>query len=643
MKFMHIVNYVVVSLLLLSCSSQTSLEKVKSEAQQIRNATTDNFIKYEHKLPPLLAIEQQPNILWIITDDQRADSIAAFNQTQRGTSESALGYVLSPNIDKLAAEGVMFTHAYTNSPACAPSRASMQFGLYPHRSGRFGFEYFHNQHDRQMPTTSMSLKNAGYQTTLFGKRGVRLREWSQGKLGRHIAIYDEKIDYQHDLAKKLFTDYARIDTYTKDWVKTASHENYVFADGRVETLDQSKVDSTKPTKVEKELDILRSYTRSQKKLIIGGVSPQPAGKTLDGYILQSFLDFLTKPDQAYDAYFGRKIKGPDSQKPQMFNVGFHFPHTPVLPPKSFREKFAGRQYKVPEFDRAEVEKLPAQMKQLYLNLTVDALTPEEKQQAIADYYAFCAYGDHLIGQAVDAFKAYSQKQGRDYIILLTIGDHGWQLGEQGIEAKFSPWNTSNQGIIVAVDSRHNRFPEGKVYNEFVEYVDIAPTLLQASGIDIKRDKPQLDGYDLAEVIRKPSLQRDYVIGELNAIVGPRAYLRSKDFAFSMRVRKQNGFPGKGYSPGENIDWAYIASDEELEMGLYDLRCDGNEQNNVAYSSRYTGIVRFFRKKLTDIVIGDGRLEIDWSTENVHHFSELALGAHDGSLEGLKSIDLPDCV
>ncbi|WP_199271716.1 hypothetical protein [Paraglaciecola sp. L3A3] len=55
------------------------------------------------------SMSQQPNILWIVTDDQRADSIAAFNMATTGKSESALGYVASPNIDALAKGGVMFT------------------------------------------------------------------------------------------------------------------------------------------------------------------------------------------------------------------------------------------------------------------------------------------------------------------------------------------------------------------------------------------------------------------------------------------------------------------------------------------------------------------------------------------------------
>ncbi|MEI8624768.1 sulfatase-like hydrolase/transferase [Pseudoalteromonas sp. B137] len=80
---------------------------------------------------------KQPNILWIITDDQRSDSVSAYNQAVYGQNNSPLGYVESPNIDKLAAEGVLFPHAFTNSPVCGPSRGSMHSGRYPFRNGHY--------------------------------------------------------------------------------------------------------------------------------------------------------------------------------------------------------------------------------------------------------------------------------------------------------------------------------------------------------------------------------------------------------------------------------------------------------------------------------------------------------------------------
>lgn len=87
--------------------------------------------------------KQPPNILWIITDDHRPDSIRAYNRAVYNQDESPLGYVESPNTDRLAAQGVMFTNAFANSPVCAPSRASMHSGRYPFRQSRLAFEMSH--------------------------------------------------------------------------------------------------------------------------------------------------------------------------------------------------------------------------------------------------------------------------------------------------------------------------------------------------------------------------------------------------------------------------------------------------------------------------------------------------------------------
>ncbi|MFZ1755688.1 MAG: sulfatase-like hydrolase/transferase, partial [Caldilineaceae bacterium] len=62
-----------------------------------------------------------PNILWFCTDQQRYDTIHSLNNP----------HIRTPNIDRLVAEGVAFTHAFCQSPICTPSRASFLTGRYP--------------------------------------------------------------------------------------------------------------------------------------------------------------------------------------------------------------------------------------------------------------------------------------------------------------------------------------------------------------------------------------------------------------------------------------------------------------------------------------------------------------------------------
>ena len=89
----------------------------------------------------------------------------------------------------------------------------------------------------------------------------------------------------------------------------------------------------------------------------------------------------------------------------------------------------------------------------------------------------------------------------------------------------------------------------------------------------------------------------------------------------------NGAPGGRYQPNENIRWGVDAPREEVQMALYDLRKDPMERNNVANDKKYIQLADWFRAKLGNIVLGDGRIECDWK-QNVYNKSDFALGADD---------------
>ena len=117
----------------------------------------------------------KPNVLWILTDDQRYDSIRAFNRMLHGREHSELGYVESPRTDRLAAMGTTFINAYCQAMGCAPSRASMHYGRYPFRSGIYEFEYHNINAEHCKPTLPERMAKLGYQTLHIGKLGVRVR------------------------------------------------------------------------------------------------------------------------------------------------------------------------------------------------------------------------------------------------------------------------------------------------------------------------------------------------------------------------------------------------------------------------------------------------------------------------------------
>ena len=86
-------------------------------------------------LPVYGQLPQNPNIVLIVCDDLN-DFEGFFNSYPQSQT---------PNIDQLAAEGVIFSNAHSNAPICGPSRSSFMTGIYPHNSNNYGFENWYNQ------------------------------------------------------------------------------------------------------------------------------------------------------------------------------------------------------------------------------------------------------------------------------------------------------------------------------------------------------------------------------------------------------------------------------------------------------------------------------------------------------------------
>ncbi len=99
---------------------------------------------------------ERPNLLFITVDDMNWDSVGAFGCPLEG---------VSPNIDRLAKEGMRFQRAHVTIAICQPTRAVWMTGRYPHRNGALGFD----QITKGVPSLPETLKAGGYLTGLLGK------------------------------------------------------------------------------------------------------------------------------------------------------------------------------------------------------------------------------------------------------------------------------------------------------------------------------------------------------------------------------------------------------------------------------------------------------------------------------------------
>ncbi len=579
---------------------------------------------------------EQPDILWIITDDQRADALACYNRATRGSSESELGYVSSPNIDKLASEGVLFTSSFCNTPVSAPSRGSMHTGRYPFHSGIYSFEVTHNKSEFAKPLVPEVMAQAGYQTASFGKTGYYIFQYSDPMRYNDAKLYQVAVsdkDYSHS----GMADWYKRGVYDKKGM-VGNLESWNYPDGTsieyyITHRDGLSAKDEEATQTFRERQSIITSPGKVAGAIISGENTMPTDKTLDGRTTEDLTLYLqSQGNKAYTSVTGKKVAAQKGDKPQFIHLGYHFPHTPMLPSKEYRDQFKNREYKIPTLTDEEYAKMPAQVKRWQSAADIRPLSQTEQMQCIRDYYAFCAMGDELIGQAVSEFKASAKRRGREYLIVLATGDHGWHLGEQGVYAKSSGYLKSNQTAVVVVSSDKSKFPAGKVVKDFIEYVDFAPTLFTAAGVDVNAPEyDYLDGRDIAKTVSGEFTPRDYVLGETYHIAGPRAYMRSADFSFSMRSREQA--IGTKYPPITDIKWALNCTPKQAEMALFDLRNDPNENNNVAYDPHYAELAAWFRSKLGNIVLGDNRVECDWKAPlNTYKISNFAPDSDDKKIE-----------
>lgn len=104
-------------------------------------------------------MKKQPNIVYFVADQMRADSMA-----HMGNPAS-----ITPNLDALVKEGVSFEHAYCQNPICVPSRISFLSGLYPHTTGHRTIHYLQNEGE---PNFLRTMKNNGYEVIWVGRNDV---------------------------------------------------------------------------------------------------------------------------------------------------------------------------------------------------------------------------------------------------------------------------------------------------------------------------------------------------------------------------------------------------------------------------------------------------------------------------------------
>jgi len=401
-----------------------------------------------------------PNILFLMADEHRYDALGCAG------NES----VHTPNLDRLAGEGVRFTNTYCQAPLCQPSRASIITGKYIHQHG---LTWNRMDMNPEWPTMMKSLRTAGYQTAVIGKTHFAGGE----KLDRltdlnTISAFTRSfgIDY-------LLEEYDRV-VHGRPGVKTPYTE---FLKSK-NLLDEYVAQL--PGHV-KDVDPRSVYTR-------GTVSAVPRELTQTSFLGNHAVDWLHnyKADQPFFLW-----------------MSFIDPHPPMIDDATWAARYKGS--KVPT-GPVVMPDLPDNacgryMKEWIRTTGTAAFTPELAAEMARHYYGMASLVDQKIGDILNALR----ERGLDKNTwIIYTSDHGEMLGDHKMVFK----NVFYKGSVrVPNIVRPPGGVEARTSDALVQSIDVTATLLDIAGGELSGAQ----GRSLLPIVKDPAARgREVVYSEL---------------------------------------------------------------------------------------------------------------------------------
>ncbi len=363
---------------------------------------------------------KRPNVVFILTDQQRLDTIAALG----------FDHMVTPNLDRLVQRGTVFENMYVTAPSCTPSRASLFSGTYPHTNGVF-------RNDEQWSYCWVKdLAEVGYHTVNVGKMHTMPVEGAFGFHERHVVENKDR-------------DHPTLPFFLDNWDKA------YFAHGKVKP---SRVTQRKRQGYEGLLGawVWEDEERLHPDVFVG----EMACWWIDRYpgdepfFLQVGLPGPHPPydpTQEYlDIYEGRDLPHPipaddiDSQ------------------PKAYRML---RQFHLDNDADGIVH--------------LENPTPEQARRQRAHYYANVTMIDAQVGHIVEAL---DRRGVLDDTVIIFTSDHGDCLTDHGHSQKWNMYESTVH--VPAVIAWPGRIPAGRRIESLVSLFDFGPTILELAGVEV---------------------------------------------------------------------------------------------------------------------------------------------------------------
>ena len=390
-----------------------------------------------------LSAQNKPNILFIAVDDLRPEL---------GSYESA--NAISPNLDKLASEGIQFNNAYCQQAICGPSRASIMTGIRPETSG-----VIHNyiRFREKMPnekTIPQTFNNHGYQSVSYGKIF-------------HHGDEDER-------------------SWNRKPLENVPNTNKPVAFASPENLKSKE--ATRKEMQEKYGDVAKF-----------GLAMGPAYESVD--VSDNTYEDGYNTDLAIATI---KDLASEDGKPFFLGVGFHKPHLNLVAPKKYWDLYDEKNLQLATEKSAPIGGSTLGLHPSFELRVRDGIpkmgdfTPELSKTLKHAYLACVSYVDAQIGKLIETLEETGLKENT---IIIVWSDHGWHLGDMGIWGKATNYEIATRVPLIIYSPDIPLKNKGVKTDALVELVDIYPSLCELAGIEIPKN---LEGKSFAPLLQKPT-------------------------------------------------------------------------------------------------------------------------------------------
>jgi len=382
---------------------------------------------------------KKPNVLIISVDDMN-DWVGCMGHQQ----------ALTPNIDRLAEEGMLFLDAHVAAPVCNPSRVSFYTGLHPFNSK----VYENGDHMRvknpDVITMPQYFRSHGYKADAGGKTFHDVSS-------HHDVMSFDSYYWWHPSGEK----------------GSPNHGSPYSVEPDPEPIPRPHAGIAKFTKRNFDWASLDENDR-------------PLTHWPDYKVASWACDYLKK----------------DHDKPFFLNVGIFRPHIPWYNPKKYVEMYPLDKIQLPPIKDDDLNDLGVFARERALDRSSKHALVKEKglwKKAIQAYLASISFADDQVGRVL---KTLRESRYAKNTIVVFWSDHGYHLGEKGHWHKRTLWERSTN--IPLIIKAPGVTKEGTRFNLPVNAVDIYPTLLDLCGLPKKED---LDGENLITWIDKPNQEK----------------------------------------------------------------------------------------------------------------------------------------